>query len=56
MKKFRKEFTHTVVGYYEVEAEDEHEAQIKYDDGEYDAIDTSSDTDVDRHWEDFGEE
>jgi len=56
MKKFRKEFSVTTVGYYEVVAKNEAEAEIKFDAGGFEAVDTDSHTDIDENWDDFGEE
>lgn len=49
--KFRKGFTKTVSGYFEIEAKDEEEAQEKLDCGEGDEFDNKSDYITDEDWE-----
>lgn len=51
MKKYIQTFTKTVWGFYEVEAENEEDAQKKFDDGDYDQFDNESeDTELGK-WE-----
>ena len=43
--KFRKDFSKKVYGYFEVEAKDKEEAEIRFNDGEADEFDNKSDYD-----------